>query len=81
MKNIEIYEVGDKSLFHPTGLKKGTKYKFFYSDTDLKINNKVFASLFAGKRIGIISHINEKDGTCIIDNKSTFISDIQYLII
>lgn len=67
-------------------LQVGTKYTDFNKKKDLKVGVKVFASLFAGKRIGTITSVtaslNPEDyGICLVDGQQTFISDIQYKIL
>ena len=83
-----IYEVGKDGLVSPRGLPKGTRYTYFNKSKDLKIGVKVFASLFAGKRIGIITSTDSENFTgnnkgifCQIDGKDTYISDIQWKIL
>ena len=85
MRKIEqIFEITGKGV-EPLGMPIGTKYMFFEPDIDFKEGNKVYASLFAGKRIGRISEIteayNDEREYCLVDGLLTFISDIQYLIL
>lgn len=62
----------------------GTKYRDFNKETDLKVGNYVYASLFGGKRQGYITQepVSLKNNTwdhCLMEDKATFISDIQYI--
>ena len=76
-----MYTVSKNNLLNPRGLKEGTQYKFFNKKEDLLEGNIVYASKFAGKEIGFLSNIDEKNDLCKINNVLTFISDIKYLII
>ena len=60
---------------------KGTKYTRFDKKLDLEVGNFVYASLFTSNRFGKIESISKDKKIVYINNKATFVSDIQYLII
>ena len=78
--NPPIHTVSKESLLNPRDLKKKKKYRRFVLDIDLVIGNNVYASLWAGKRIGKLTEIIDKT-YCKIEDKLTYISDIHYIIL
>lgn len=59
---------------------KGTEYRSFDKETDLKLGAIVFASLFAGNRAGYITDVSKDRAICKIAGQDTLVSDIQYII-